>query len=110
MERPRIGVENQRQEVAVALPQRQIEDALDVDPLERSFQVARECLAAEGGDQEDEAEPVLAVLAESGPADRAAQGQINAVDAGFLVDLATHAGDDVLTRIDLAAEAVVLAE
>jgi hypothetical protein len=34
----------------------------------------------------------------------------SAVDLRFFADLAAHAGDDVLVRFELAAEAVVLAE
>ena len=33
-----------------------------------------------------------------------------ALDARLLADLAAHAGDDVLDRVELAAQAVVLAE
>src|SRR5439155_3492930 len=61
-------------------------------------------------DAEDEAEPIFAMLAEAGPANGAAQGELVAFEAGLLANLAAHAGDDVLVRVQLAAEAVVLAE
>ena len=43
---------------------------------------------------EDETEPVGAVLAEAGPADRAPQSQLVAFQAGFLPNLAAHAEAD----------------
>ena len=61
-------------------------------------------------DEEDEAEPVFALLAEAGPGDGAAQQQVIALDASFLADLPLHAGNDVLAGIELAAQAVVLAK
>src|SRR5207342_2122086 len=110
VERARIVVEHQRQELAVAFPHRQVVQAVAWYPLQRAFGIAFERGAGEAGDEEDEAEPVLALLAETGPADRAAQRQVDAVDAGFLVDLSAHAGEHILVRLDLAAQAVVLAE
>src|SRR5262245_35784128 len=63
--------------------------------------------AAPAVDAEKEAEPILAVFAESGPANGAAQLQFLALDARFFVNLAAHARDHVLAGIELAAEAVV---
>src|SRR5439155_742017 len=60
-------------------------------------------------DAEDEAEPVLAALAEARPGDGAAQDEGVALQAALLADLAADAGDDVLAGLELAAEAVVLA-
>src|SRR5690606_29231782 len=60
--------------------------------------------------QEEKPQPVLAVLAEAGPADRAAQLQLLAFDPGFLADLAPHAGHHVLVGFKLAAQSVVLAQ
>src|SRR5262249_15599495 len=61
-------------------------------------------------DAKDEAEPVLAALAEAGPADGAAQHHGLAGEAALLEDLPAQAGDHVLARLELAAQAVVLAE
>src|SRR3546814_219079 len=75
VERARVVVEDQRQELAVALPHRQFVQAVDRDPLQRAFRVALQRRAGERSHHEHESEPVLAVLAEAGPADRAAQRQ-----------------------------------
>jgi hypothetical protein len=88
MERPRIGVEHQRQEVAVALPEIQLLQLADLHPFERAFRIVTQRLAAETGDDEQEPEPVLAVFAKSGPTDRAPQAQIEAFDARLFPDLA----------------------
>src|SRR5690606_7317923 len=66
--------------------------------------------AAVARHQEDEAEPVLAGLSEARPADRAAQDEGLALDAGLLADFPAHAGHHVLVALDLAAQAVVLAQ
>src|SRR5690606_38714460 len=96
MEGARVIVEHQRQELAVAVPERQLEDAVDLDPFERALRIGGERLAGISCYHEQETEPVLALLAEARPADRAAQLQFVAIDARFLVDLAAHAGNDVL--------------
>src|SRR5687767_6576984 len=101
MERTRIRIEHQRQEMAVAVPQRQLEHAFHRLPLEHALGVVRMRLARVRVDDEDEAEPVLAALAEAWPADRAAQAQRGALDAGLLADLAAHAGDDILVALEL---------
>src|SRR5512146_1389166 len=110
VKRPRLGVEHEWQEVTVAFPERQLVDPVEFNPFERALGIALVRLACQARDDEHEAEPVLAVLAESRPADRAAQVQLEALDAGFLVNLAAHPSDDVLVGFELAAEAVVLAE
>jgi hypothetical protein len=66
VERARIVVEHQRQELAVAFPHRQVVQALARHPLQRAFGIAFERGAGEAADEEDEAEPVLALLAETG--------------------------------------------
>src|SRR5690606_6827484 len=83
--------------------------ALDVYPLERPFRVGRKWLARIAGHQEHEAEPVLAVTAESRPADGAAQLQLSTAAVCIRVDLAKQPGHHVLARLELAAQAVVLA-
>src|SRR6476659_2847173 len=86
VKRARVGIEDERQEMAIAFPQRQRGDVFDGDPLERASGVALERCAAEARDDEQKAEPVLAALAESGPTDRAAQMEIEALDTRFLTD------------------------
>src|SRR5574337_1464789 len=106
----RIGIEHQRQEVPVAFPQGQVEDFFDLHPFQRAFRVVLQRGARESHHDEDETEPVLAVLAEAGPADRSAQMDFIAFDSRFLADFAAHAGDHVFVGFELAAEAVVLAQ
>src|SRR5690606_6609150 len=110
VEGARVVVEHQRQEAAVAFPQRQVEDALDLHPLQRAFRVGGERLARVTRHQEEKPQPVLAVLAEAGPADRAAQLQLLALDPGFPAALAPHAGHHLLTAFTLATPSVVLAQ
>src|SRR5207249_1710189 len=99
-----------RHEVTVPLPERQLQDFIPLDPRQRSLAILRQGRAGPGVDHEDEAEPILAVLAEARPADGAAQPQRLALDAGLFANLAPHAGDDVLARLQLAAEPIVFAE
>src|SRR5262245_51901921 len=96
--------------MAVAFPERQLEHALDANPLEDALGIVRARRAVPAVDAENEAEPVLAVLAEAWPADRAAELELIALQPRFLADLAAHAGDHVLGRIELAAQAVVFAK
>src|SRR5207245_388903 len=76
----------------------------------RALGVVFERRAFEPRDDEDETEPVFAMLAETRPADRAAQMHLRAADACFLVNLAAHARDDIFIGFELAAQTVVLAE
>src|SRR4249919_4056150 len=94
----------------IAVPQRQIENARDRNPLQRAFGVVRMRRAGEPRDQKDEAEPILALLAETRPADGASQLHIDAVDAGFLVNFPAHTSDDVFVALHLSAQSVVLAQ
>src|SRR5690606_35619927 len=110
MERAWITVEQQRQEVAVAFPERQLADPVDVHPRQLSLDVAAERIAAMARDQEQEAEPVLALLAEPRPTDRAAELHSIALDPGLLADLAPHPRCHVLVGLELATEPVVLAQ
>src|SRR5690606_3060373 len=73
MERARIGVEQQRQKVAVAIPQRQVHQPVHLYPFQRAFRIGLQRGAGPAVDHEHEAQPVLAVLAEARPADGAAQ-------------------------------------
>jgi hypothetical protein len=110
MKAPWIAVEDEGQKVAITLPQWQVKNALDVDPFEAAFGIAGQGSPGMGLDQENEAEPVFAVLSESGPTDGSAQAHAGALDRGFFTDLPAHAGDDVFSVVHLAAKAVVLAE
>ena len=107
MEAARIGVEHQRQEMPVAVPQRESHDIGHRHPFQRAFRIAGVRGSGIFGDDEEKAQPVFAVLAEAGPADGSAQAQRIAFDARLFVYLATHAGDDVFVAFDLAAQAVV---
>ena len=60
----------------VAFPERQLKNTLDLDPLQDAFRVLVPRLAAEALDEKDEAEPVLALLAEARPADCSAQREL----------------------------------
>ena len=59
------------QEMAVALPQRQLQYAVDFDPFQRPLGVLTKRLAPETVHAENEAKPILAAPAETGPADGA---------------------------------------
>src|SRR6266850_643885 len=96
VERARVGIEHERQEVTVAFPQRQLSHLLDFDPLEPAFRIALERYAAEARNDEQEPEPVLATFAESRPADRTAQAQVEAVDSRLLADFPAHTRRGVL--------------
>src|SRR5438445_542667 len=96
--------------MAVAFPERQVQDSLHVHPVERPLGILATRLAAPAVDAEDEAEPVLALLAEARPADRAPQHEGVTFQPGLLANLAAQAGDHVLAGIELAAQAVVLAQ
>src|SRR5437899_831255 len=110
MKRPAVRIEHQRQEEAVAFPQRQFEYAIHIEPLKRSFRVSFKRRACVGCDSEDEAEPVLAAFPEAGPIYGPAYFQRRALDASLLADLSLHPRDHLFEWIELAAEAVVLAE
>src|SRR3546814_14310417 len=72
--------------------------SLAFDPFQRTFVIALQRCAVPGVDDEDEAQPVLAVLAEARPVQRAAQVHRLALDRGLLADLASHAGGDEIGR------------
>lgn len=94
MERARVVVEDQRQEVAVAFPEREFRDPVDVDPFQRAFRIVGVRRAAPASDEEHEAEPVLAGLAEAGPADGAAQPEFVAVSAASIFDCGSDGSRD----------------
>ena len=77
-----VVVEDEWDEVAVALPHGQGEDFVFGDPLEWAFVAGGGGSAVVGGDEEDEGEPVVAVGAEVGPVDGSAEGHGGDVD-GF---------------------------
>src|SRR5262249_21778629 len=106
----RRGLEHQRDEEAVALPQGQLKDAPDLDPFQRALGVVGPRCAADAVDAKYKAEPVLTALAEAGPADRAAQHEFIALQARLLTHLAAQTRDDILAGVQLAAQTVVLAE
>jgi len=60
VERAGVGIEHHRQEVAIALPHGQFVQALAFDPLKRTFRVALEWRAGEGGHHEHEPQPATA--------------------------------------------------
>src|SRR5262249_33239290 len=96
VELPRIVVEDERQEIAVAFPQGEIKKSIQLHPFQRAFRVFRPWRAVPAIDAEDEAEPVFAVLAETRPINRAAQNQFLAFKSGFLADFAANARDYIL--------------
>src|SRR5262245_36360224 len=96
--------------MAVPLPERQLEQSIHVHPDQRALGILAAELAVPAIDAEDEAEPGLAVLAKTGPANGAAQQDLVAFDARLFADLPAKAGHDVLVRLQLAAQPVVLAE
>src|SRR5262245_28355010 len=102
-------VKHQRHEIAVALPERQVEQTIHVHPLQRPLRVFAPRIAMPAIDAEHKTEPVLAMLAEAGPVDRAAENDVIAFQAGLFANFPPHAGNHVLARIELAAEPVVLA-
>lgn len=110
MKLPGTRIEQQRQEVAVAFPQRQRRKLVDADPLQGAFGIVGERRAVPGVDEEDETEPGFAVLAEARPANGAAQAEAIAFQSCLFADFPFHGGDDVLACFHLAAEAVVFAE
>src|SRR5688572_25325316 len=102
MELPVRVLEDERQKVAVPFPHGQIEDLRELNPFERPLGVLDLRRAVRAVDAEDEAEPILAALAEAGPADRAAQTQGGALHPRLLPALTPHAGQLVLARLELA--------
>lgn len=98
------------EEVAVALPEGEFENAHDVNPFKGAFVVFPEGFTVERVDAKDESEPMFAAFAEAGPTDRTAQGHRGALDTRFFANLAYHARCDVFIVADFSAEAVVLAE
>src|SRR5450631_3725068 len=105
-------IEHERQEIAVARPQLEVEveQSFTGYPFEDSLVVMGGDLAGPGVGDEDETEPVLASPAEPWPGDRAAKAWRLELDPGLLAYLPDHRRHDVLAGLDLAAEAVVLAE
>src|SRR5207248_1046785 len=110
VELPLRDLEDQRQEMAVAFPERQFQHVLHIHPVERSLGVLPQRLAAPAVDAEDETEPVLPLLAEAGPAHGAAQHQRLTLQAGLLANLAAQTSHHVLAGVELAAQAIVLAQ
>ena len=105
----RSVVKNQRQEVAVALPHRQVTEFSEGNPTQRAVVVALRGLADEVVDEKDQPEPVAAVRTKSRPGDAAAQPQGGRIDSGLLAEFSPQAGDGVLTGFQLAAKAVPFA-
>src|SRR5438105_3890907 len=98
------------QKVAIPFPQRQLKQTVPFDPFECPFGIFRPRLTAPGINPEDKTEPVFPVLAETRPADRAPQSQLNTFEAGLLAHFPSQPRDHVFARVQLAAQAVVLAE
>ena len=109
MEAARVVIEHQRQKPSITIPQGQFENPVHRHPFQRALDIGLMRHTAVAGDQKHEPQPVLALLAETGPTDRAAQDERIAFDAGLFSDFTTHASDHVLIRFQLAAKAVVLA-
>ena len=105
----RSVVKNQRQEVAVTLPHRQVTEFSEGNPTQRAVVVALRGLADEVVDEKDQPEPVAAVRTKSRPGDAAAQPQGGRIDSGLLAEFSPQAGDGVLTGFQLAAKAVPFA-
>ena len=84
MELPLGFFEDQREKKPITLPKRQIEDALHVHPFQRTLGIVGPRLPFPAVDAKDEAKPVVAVYAEPGPTDGAAQRQLLAFQRGFL--------------------------
>src|SRR5262249_55906418 len=74
------------------------------------FRILRERHAGKEVDAKHKAEPVLAVLPEPGPGNRATQPQLVAFNAGLLAHLPAEAGDDIFVGVELAAQTVELPE
>src|SRR5262249_5501916 len=81
---------------------------IDGNPAQRALGVAVLQFAVPAVDAEDETEPVFAILAETGPTDRAAKDEFVALDAGFFPDLAAHARQHIFASFQLSSEPVVL--
>src|SRR5579863_8946912 len=58
----------------------------------------------------NKAEPVLTLLAKTGPGDSSTQQQTPCSQARFLEDFTAHAGDIVLVRLYSSAQAIILAK
>src|SRR5579884_3783184 len=110
MKLSRRVLKHQRQEMPIPFPQRQLQQAFDCDPLKAPLGVAGQRLTMPVVDPKNEAEPILAVLAEARPANGAAQHQRIAFDPGLLANLPANARHHILAGIELASQAVVLAE
>ena len=110
MEDAGVGVENQRQKIAVSLPHRQEMQLCNGVPGEHPFFILREGCAVEAVDPEDKAQPVLPLRAEAGPVDGAAQQDLLAVDPCFFLDFPGEAGKNILVWPHFAAKPVVLTQ
>jgi hypothetical protein len=105
-----VFIEEEGEEVAIPFPERELFEPLPVDPRQGALGVLGTRLAAPAVDAEEEAKPVLAVLAKARPVDRTPEYQFFTFQAALLPYLPTHAGDHILAWLEFAAEAVVLAE
>lgn len=123
VEGTRVVVEDEWQEVPVARPHGEcgvvarmlvgrtgVQQALERHPHQHAFAIARNRLADKLIDQEDEAEPVFAVRAKTGPTEGAAQLHRGDLDAGLFADLTPHTRCNIFVAFHLAAQAVVFAE
>ena len=105
-----IALKDQGKEVAIPLPQWEIVQTVDFDPFQPAFGVLQHKVTVRAVDAEDKAKPVFAVAAEPRPAYGAPKHNLQALDVGFLLNLAAHATDDVLALVQFASQAVVLAK
>ena len=110
MKDPGIGIKHQGKKITVTLPHGQLVKAGDRVPIEFAFLIPFFQLADKGCNQKYKSKPIFTLGPKPGPIDRAPQLQSSAFETGFLPDLSSHAANNVLARLHLAAQAVVFAE
>lgn len=76
MEQAGIAIKYHGNKIVIAGPERQRQNAIDGDPFQRAFVVARVGCAMPLVNEKNKAEPILAMLAKAGPGDGAAQDQM----------------------------------
>ena len=110
MEDAGVGVENQRQKIAISFPHRQEMQIINGVPGERPFFIFGKGYAVEAVDPEDKAQPILPLRTKAGPVDGSAEQNFLAVDSGLFLDFPGEAGENILVGPHFAAKPVVLAQ
>lgn len=105
-----ITVKDERQKILVALPHGQVQQPVHRMPQQLALAVAADRFSFVGGDQEDKAQPVLAVWSKTCPVDGPAQLHGCADETAFFLDFPGHAGENIFACFHFAAQTVIFSE